>query len=174
MANVTLEGMTPESIAELAIAAKSMLSNPDTRLEALAMHKRANPTLNIPEIDLPAQFNTALAEERSKREAIEQRMMEADVRREIEGKRAAMIAKGIPADKVGEVEAMMLERSIGDHNSAAEFYMMQQKMAVPTAPDLASRYKGQAMPTIDTKPFGGSVKNWAKAQAMQVYQGFQH
>ena len=169
---VTLEGMAPEAIAELALAAKGMMSNPETRLQALALHKKVNPDISIPEIDMPSQFNTALAEERAKREAIEQRLLEADVRREIEGKRAAMVAKGIPADKVAEVEQMMVERNIGNHDSAAEFYLMQQKMAVPTAPDLTNRYKGQAMPTIDTKDFGGSVKNWAKAQAMQVYQGF--
>jgi hypothetical protein len=165
--------MTPDQITELAMSAKGMLDNPATRMQALALHKQNRPDVIIPELDLPVQFNTALAEERSKREAIEQRMIEADVRRDIEGKRAAMVAKGVPADKVHEVEAMMLENSIGSHEYAAKAYLMQQKMAVPTAPDLANRYRGQSMPAIDTKEFGGSVKNWAKAQAMQVYQGFQ-
>ena len=167
---VSLEGMTPDQITELAIAAKGMLDNPATRERALRLHKEVRPDVNIPEIDLPHQFNTALAEERSKREALENRMREDDVRRDIEAKRSAMIQKGIPADKVVDVERLMTERGIMNHDTAADFYLSQQKLATPTAPDIASRYHSQQLPVIDSKPFGGSVKNWAKAEAMKAFQ----
>jgi hypothetical protein len=167
---VSLEGMTPEAINELALAAKGMLDNPETRLEALGLYKKIRPESSIPEIDLPAQFNTALAEERTKREALENQIREDSVRREIEGQRAAVVAKGIPADKVVEVEKLMTERGIMNYDTAADFYLSQQRLATPTAPDTASRFHSQALPTMDTKPFGGSVKNWAKAEALQAFK----
>ena len=101
---VSLEGMSQAAIGELALAAKKMLNNPETRLEALRLHKKNSPDQHIPEIDLPHQFNTALAEERVKREALEAKLLEADVRRDIENKRSSIVSKGIPADKVVEVE----------------------------------------------------------------------
>jgi hypothetical protein len=164
--SVSLEGMTPEAIAELAIAAKGMLENPATRTRALTLYKEVKPDASIPEIDLPHQFNAALAEERQKREALENRMREDDVRRDIEAKRAAMVSKGIPSDKVVEVEKLMTERGIMNHDTAADFYLSQQKLATPTSPDIGSRFHSQGLPVIDAAPFGGSIKNWAKAQAM--------
>lgn len=169
---VTLEGLTPDAIAELALAAKEMLSNPATRTRALQMRKEINPALNIPEIDMPAQFQTALAEERAKREAIEARMLEEDVRRDIEAKRAALSSKGIKPEQVAEVEKLMTERGIMSHDTAADFYLSQQKLATPTSPDIGQRYHSQQLPNLteQIKPFGGNIKNWAKAQAMQVLQ----
>ena len=169
MADISLEGMTPEAINGLAALAKGLSDDPKTRTRMLELVKERDPSLSIPEIDLPAKFTTALAEERTKREALENKLREDDVRREIMAKRQEIQDMGIAKDKIPEVEKLMTERSIGDHKTAAEFYLAQQKMGEPTPPP-GAQYKPMTLPVIDAKPFGGNMRTWGKAQAAQLFQ----
>jgi len=166
MAEISLEGMSPEAIQGLALLAKGLTEDPKTRTRMLSLAKERDPTLNIPEVDLPVQFTSLLEEERTKRQAIEDKMREDDIRREIREKRDTIMKKGISAAEVTEVEKLMTERGIVNHETAADFYLAQKKMAEPTPPP-GSRYQPLQMPKIDAKAFGGNMRTWGKNQASE-------
>ena len=169
MENDILAGMDEATIRGLAETAKGLLDNKDTRSGFLQQVKRANPTLSIPEIDIPDSVSAQLAEERSKREALEARIRENDVRADIERKRQAIRGKGIGESEVAEVEKLMVERGIANHDTAADFFLAQKRMATPTPPSGKS-YESLTLPKIDATQFGGNMRNWGKNTAADVFR----
>lgn len=169
MAEISLEGLTPEAIQGLALTAKSMLENPTTRRDALALVKKVDPSQNIPEIDLPAQFETALTTEREARIKIENELREDRIRRDVLAQRERIKSKGIAEADVEKVEKLMTDRGIVNHETAAEFYLAQQKMAEPTPPAIAA-YQPLELPKFDLKK--GNVRTQAKGIAAEMLAGF--
>jgi hypothetical protein len=163
-----LDGMSDESIKELATYAKGLSDNPETRSGFLSLVKKANPAANIPEIDLPAQFNTLLAGERAEREKIQKQLLERDVRDNIERQRGVIMKQGIAESEVADVEKIMTEQGIVNHETAAKYYLAQKRMATPTPPvgNMATTHQ---LPVIDSKPFGGNVRAWGKSEGMKVW-----
>jgi len=169
MAEVTLEGMSQESIAGLAMIAKGLSDNPDTRNQFLTLTKKANPHLAIPEVDLPFQINNAISDERKKRELLEQEMLKDRVERNVEKRRMDLKAtKNLTDADIDEVEKLMVEKNISSHETAADFYNMQRQVAKPTP---FSRMGSYELPKIDTKNFGGDIKQWARNQAAETIHG---
>lgn len=169
---VSLEGLSPEQITELAAVAQGMLQNPTTRLRTLALHKELNPDLHIQEVDLPKSFESALAEERGKREALENRIREDEVRRDIANKRAEIVSKGIPANKVSDVEKLMVDSGMTNYGAAADFYLLQQRAAIPTPPSaFAPKVKANAP---NFKDFNGDSAKWAENEAMKALHEMRH
>lgn len=166
MAEITLEGLTPEAVQGLALTAKSMLENSKTRGRALALVKEVDPSQNIPEIDLPAQFTTMLDEERTARKKIEDEVRDDRIRREVNDRRAKIVAKGIAEADVEKVEKLMTDRGIVNHDTAAEFYIAQQKMAEPTPP-AHSVYQPLELPKFDLKK--GNVRTQGKVVAAEMF-----
>jgi len=169
MAEITLEGMTPEAIQGLALTAKSLLENKDTRRDTLALVKRVDPSQNIPEIDMPAQFTTMLEEERTARKKIEDEMRDDRIRRDVKEQRAAIMAKGIAEADVEKVEKLMTERGIMKHDTAAEFFLAQNQMAVPTPPASAA-YQSLELPKFDLAK--GNIRTQGKVMAAELLAGF--
>ena len=168
MDNDILAGLDESAIRGLAETAKGLLDDQSTRHNFLGMVKQKNARLSIPEIDIPAAINAQLAEERAKREALEAKIRENDVRAEIEKKRMAIRSKGIAESEVAEVEKLMVERSIGDHNTAAEFFLAQKRMATPTPPSGKS-YESLTLPKIDASKYNGNMRNWGKNVAAETF-----
>ena len=169
MGTVSLEGMSPEAISGLAMIAKGLSDNPATRGEFLNLTKKANPHLAIPEVDVPVQINGAIAEERAKREALEQEILKDRVERDVEKRRLQLMKdKGLTEAQVGEVEALMVEKQIPNHETAADFYNMQRQAAKPTP---YAGYGSHQLPKVDTKDFGGNIGQWARNEAAQTIHG---
>ena len=169
MAEVSLEGMSAAEISGLAMIAKGLSQNPETRNQFLTLTKKNNPTLSIPEVDLPMQIAGSMTAEREKIASLERELLQDRVERDVEKRRNALMeTKGLSKDQVGEVEALMVERNIPDHNTAADFYNMQRQMSKPTP---YSGYGTQQLPKIETKDFGGNIAAWAKNEAAQTIHG---
>ena len=171
MADISLEGLSPEAIQGLALTAKSMLENPKTRGRALGLVKEVDPSQNIPEIDLPAQFSTMLDEERTARKKIEDEVRDDRIRREVNERRNIIKGKGIAEADVEKVEKLMTERGIVNHETAAEFYLAQQKMAEPTPPAMAA-YQPLELPKFDLTK--GNIRTQGKAMAAEMFAGFKN
>jgi hypothetical protein len=168
MADISLEGMSSEAIQGLAQLAKGLSDDPKTRGRMLALVKERDPTMSIPEIDIPEQFNTLLATERDARVKIENKMRDDDIRREVREKRDTIMGRGISAAEVVEVEKLMTERGIINHDTAAEFYLAQKQMAVPTPPAHLS-YQPLELPKFDLTK--GNVRTQGKALAAEMLSG---
>lgn len=166
MSEVSLEGMTPEAINGLALLAKGLSQNQATRDEFLRLTKTANPELNIPEVDIPLKMQGMIDAERKQREALEAKIREQEVRDQIKERREALMKdKKLSFEQVQEVEKLMTDKGIVNHDTAAEFYMSQQKVAAPT-PSVG--FGVNTVPKIDAKDFGGSIAQWSRNEAANL------
>ena len=164
--SVSLEGMTPEQIADLATLAKAQLDNPKTRHHFLQNSKVVNPDVSIPEVDIPLQMKAMMAESQKviglQNDEIARMKMERDIDKRREG---LMKKHNLSENDVTEVEKMMLEKQIASHDTAAEFYLSQQKSAAPTP----SMFSTNSMPKIDLKAQGvQNMGQWARNEAGRV------
>jgi hypothetical protein len=160
----SLEGLSQEAIIELAQVAKGLSDNSETRASFLGLVKKADPSMNIPELDIPVQMHAALQEERTKREALENKIMERDARDNVMNRREALKkSKGLSDEDVAEVEKIMVEKGISNHDTAAEFMVAQRQSAKPTP--FQAGYGSHQAPQVDTKPYGGNMAQWARNEA---------
>lgn len=170
MSDVSLEGMSEDAIKGLAMLGKQLAGNPETRTAYLGLAKKVNPHLSIPEVDVPVMMDAKLAEERQKREALEQQMMKEKIEREVKERRDALMqSKGLSKEDVAEIEKLMVEKNIASHETAADFYKMQKQTATPT-PSF-SGFGSQQVPKPDLKEFGGNIGQWARNEAAATIHG---
>jgi hypothetical protein len=164
---VSLEGMSPEAISGLALLAKGLSNNPETRNEFLKLTKKANPSMSIPEVDIPLSMDGLLAAERTEREKLEKELLKDRVERDVEKRRNNLkVLKGLSDADIAEVEKLMVDKNIASHETAADFYNMQKKSATPT-PGFAG-FGSQQVPKPETKDFGGNIANWARNEAAKT------
>jgi len=131
---MSLEDLSLEQRDELALLAKEMSDNPATRKEMLRLTKKLRPNLNIPELEIEdyADKRTTKAEERVNE--LEAKLREKDALEELKSRRDRLIKKGLVQDEseIDEVEKIMLEKKISDHETAAEYFQWMKQAAAPT------------------------------------------
>lgn len=163
----SLEGLSPEAIANLAGLANTLASNPETRAGFLGLVKKADPSVSIPEVDMPLRIDAAMREANEKVEKLERALQERDARDNVMQIRNSLVTKGLASEAdIPEVEKLMLEKGISSHETAAEFLQSQKRSAIPTPS--SHGYNVQTMPKIDTKDFGGNLRQWGRATAAKV------
>lgn len=166
MPNVSLEGLSPEQIADLAALSRAQLDNPTTRPYFLRNAKVANPEVSIPEVDIPMQAQALINAQAGEIDKLRKDMNEDRIRRDIMERRETLKSKHGLSDKdVGEIEKLMLEKQIGSHDTAAEFYKSQQQSAQPTP----STFSTNTLPKIDLKGSGmPNMNQWSRNEATNV------
>ena len=165
--DTSLEGLSQEAIVGLAQIAKGLSDNPDTRTSFLGLVKKADPGQSIPELDIANQITSAVSEERAKREVLEAKIMERDARENVMNRREAIKkSKGLSDEDVAEVEKIMVEKGISNHDTAAEFMVAQRQSAKPTP--FQAGYGSHQAPKVDTKPYGGNMTQWSRNEAAET------
>ena len=164
MAEVSLEGMSQEAIIGLAQFAKGLMDSPETRKDTLLLAKRRDPSLNLPEIDIPLQMDDALKAERKKLEDLEKDILKERAERNVMERRAKLkVDHRLSDDDVAEVEKLMMEKGINSHETAAEFMVAQRQSAKPTP--FQSGFGSHQKPEVDAKQFGGNIAQWSRNEA---------
>ncbi len=121
--------MATEDDGILAGVTRELLANPATRNRLQAMVKEVHPDQFIPEVDIPARVLGPVNEEVNR---LQKELSEMRAEREVERRRAALVDSGVVAKgDVADVEKLMMERGIGDYNTAAELLKFQRQAAVP-------------------------------------------
>lgn len=156
----SLEDLTHEDLLKHTLALKAsddlfktLLTSPDTREETLRLMKKKNPNLILPEIDQSDRVMKAVEVEAGKREALEAKIMERDIRDRIEKERDRVKkAYGLTNEEVLEVEKVMTDKDnpIPNYDGAARVFKASRTPSEPTAMQISS-------PTYDM-PDG---KTWA-------------
>lgn len=168
MSEVSLEGMSPEAIHGLAILAKGLSQNEKTRGEFLRLTKAANPSLSIPEVDIPASMNVAMEAEREERRKLEAKIAEQEARENVRARRDSLMkTKGLTDADMAEVEKLMVDKQIPSHETAAEFLLAQRQSAKPT-PMTIGNFGSHQAPSMDLKQFGGNISQWARNEAVST------
>ena len=167
MADESLESLTADpATAELAELARSLANDPATRKQFLRLVKQKNPNQPIPEIDLESSMQAFAKPHLDKIQAMEERMLKSEAENNILKKRESLFKKGFSEEDVAAIEKMMIEKQIGSHDTAAEFFAAQKKVAEPTPTSFASTMtlpvKGK-----EVKEAGG-IRNWSLQEAFKA------
>jgi cell envelope opacity-associated protein A len=126
--------MAPEARDELALLARRLAENPATRKEFLRLTKKATPDLPIPELEIEDTVYAATNQAHARVEQLEQKLREKDAMEELNRRRQSLVKKGKVSDEseIEQVEKIMLERGITNHETAADFHKWMNEQAKPT------------------------------------------
>lgn len=148
---MSLENLSVEAQAELAALAKTLAENPATRKTFLQLTKQVRPDVPIPEIEIEERTNSVLAEANKKVETLEQKLRQKEAKEELEKRRITLLKKNLvqSEDEIAEVEKLMVEKGIANHETAAEYHQWMKQAAAPTP----SQFPQPVMSKFNTKDF---------------------
>jgi len=148
---MSLENLSVEAQAELAALAKTLAENPSTRKTFLQLTKQVRPDVPIPEIEIEERTNSVLAEANKKVETLEQKLRQKEAKEELEKRRITLLKKNLvqSEDEIAEVEKLMVEKGIANHETAAEYHQWMKQAAAPTP----SQFPQPVMSKFNTKDF---------------------
>jgi hypothetical protein len=158
---MSLENMSLEQRDELALLMKQLSENPETRKEALRLTKKLRPDLPMPELEIEDYTEKAVSKANQRVEELERKLQEKEAHENLDKRRNSLMEKGLIDSKsdIEEIEKIMLEKGITNHESAAEYWQWMKQAAVPTPSgynpspvakfDLGKYYKNPTMAARD-------------------------
>ena len=129
---MSLEDLTIEARDELALLARQLAENPATRKDFLRLTKKAKPDMPIPELEIEDSTTSAVQKAEDRVQALEAKLAEKDAREELEKRRSKIRARGLKDDDIAEVEKIMLEKGITQHDAAADYWDWMKQASTPT------------------------------------------
>ena len=163
---MSLENLSLEARDELAALAQTLAENPETRKDFLRMTKRVKPDLPIPELDIEDYTHRAVSRSEDRVQALEAKLREKEAIEELQKRRQSLMKKGLISDEseVGDVEKIMLERGITNHETAAEYHQWMKQAAVPTS----TGYNPSAVKQFDLNKYWKNPVSAARNEAMNA------
>ena len=163
---MSLEDISLEQRDELALLMKELAENPATRKEALRLTKKVRPNLPIPELEIEevAEKKFTAAEERVAQ--LEAKLKEKESLEDLQKRRDKLIKKGLAHsdEDIEQIEKIMLEKKISDHETAAEYFDWMKQAAAPTPTGYnPSPLKGFDLNAYWKNPVQGARNEAAKA-----------
>ena len=131
---MSLENLSLEAQAELAALAKSLAEDPKTRKQFLQLTKQVRPDVPIPEIEIEERTNAVLETANKRVEGLEAKLRTKDAKEELERRRNNLKTKQL-ADSdadIADIEKLMIEKGIANHETAAEYHSWMKQAAAPT------------------------------------------
>jgi hypothetical protein len=127
------------------------------------MTKQVKPDLPIPELDMEDYTHNAVNKSEMRVQALEAKLRERDAVEELQKRRQSLMKKGLIADEseVKDVEKIMLERGITNHETAAEFHQWMKQAAEPTP----SGYNPSAVKQFDLGKYWKNPAGAARDEA---------
>ena len=163
---MSLEDMSFEQRDELALLMRQLAENPATRKDVLRLTKKLKPELPIPELDIEEHTQNAVSLSNKRVEELEAKLRERDALNDLEQRRNKLMKKGLIQNEsdIEEVEKVMLDKGITNHEAAAEYWQWMKQSAAPTP----SGYNPSAINKFDLNkywknPVAGARDEAAKA-----------
>jgi len=130
----SLEDLTPEARDELALLANELANNPATREQFLRLTKQARPSVMIDSIDIKDEVSKVMSEANDRVMFMENKMREREAMDELEKRRSSLLRKGKvkSEEDIAEIEKIMLEKGIQNHETAADYFQWMRQAATPT------------------------------------------
>ena len=130
---MSLEDLSYEARDELALLARQLAENPATRKDFLRLTKKAKPDMMIPELDIDDRTNSAVDRAEKRVAELEDKLRSKAALEDLDQRRNRIVEKGLVGKgDVEEVEKIMLEKGITNHESAAEYWRWMKQSAAPT------------------------------------------
>lgn len=167
---MSLEDLSADAQAELAALARSLAENPATRKSFLQLTKQVRPDVPIPEIEIEERTNSVLAQAEDRVKSLEDKLRQKEAKEELQKRRDALMKKGLvdSEDDVREVEKIMVEKGIANHETAAEYHSWMKQMSAPTP----SQFPQPVMSKFNTKDFMKNPVGAARDAAHAALQEF--
>jgi uncharacterized membrane protein len=161
---MSLEDLSLEARDELAALARQLAENPETRKDFLRLTKRAKPDMPIPELDIEATTNSALQKAEQRIMQMEAKQREKDAKEELEKRRSKIKQRGLDDSDVAEIEKLMLEKGMTNHDTAAEYWEWMKRSATPTP----SGYNPNPMTKFDLGKYWKNPVQGARDEAAKA------
>jgi hypothetical protein len=148
---MSLENLSLEAQAELAALAKSLAEDPKTRKQFLQLTKQVRPDVPIPEIEIEERTNAVLETANKRVESLEAKLRAKDAKEELERRRNNLRTKQL-ADSdadIADIEKLMIEKGIANHETAAEYHSWMKQAAAPTP----SQFPSPVMSRFNTQDY---------------------
>lgn len=151
---MSLENYSPEAIEELAALSKRLSEDPTTRKDFLRLTKKVHPDLPVPEIEMEEAVNQRALAAEEKVAQLEAKLKQREVREELQKRRSALKEKGYAEsdDDILEIEKLMTEKGIANHETAADYWRKSRETAIPTP-------NGFPQPVMSRFDIQGYMKN---------------
>ena len=164
---MSLEDISLEQRDELAMLMKELAENPATRKEALRLTKKVRPNLPIPELELEDYTEKKVTQAEDRVAQLEAKLKEKESLEELQKRRDRLVKKGLASEEdIEEIEKIMLEKKISDHETAAEYFDWMKQAAQPTPSGYnPSPLKGFNLNEYWKNPVQGARNEAAKALA---------
>ena len=164
---MSLEDISLEQRDELAMLMKELAENPATRKEALRLTKKVRPNLPIPELELEDYTEKKVTQAEDRVAQLEAKLKEKESLEELQKRRDKLIKKGLASEEdIEEIEKIILEKKISDHETAAEYFDWMKQAAQPTPSGYnPSPLKGFNLNEYWKNPVQGARNEAAKALA---------
>ena len=163
---MSLEDISLEQRDELALLMKELAENPATRKEALRLTKKVRPNLPIPELELEEYTEKKVTAAEDRVAQLEAKLKEKESLEELQKRRDKLIKKGLAQsdEDIEQIEKIMLEKKISDHETAAEYFDWMKQAAQPTPTGYnPSPLKGFDLNSYWKNPVQGARNEAAKA-----------
>ncbi len=159
----TLEDLDNPARDELAKLAKELAENPDTRKDFLRMTRKIKPEMPIPELDIEDVIAKSSKDNSEKVNALEAKLMQRDAVDALAKRRKSLIDKGLVQsnEEIEEVEKLMLEKGMTNHETAAEYHNWMKQAAIPTS----SGYNPSAVGKFDLTKYWKNPTGAARQEA---------
>jgi hypothetical protein len=159
---MSLEDLSLEARDELAALARQLAENPATRKDFLRLTKKAKPDLPIPELEIEEYTKSEVSETKKEMEALRAQLRERDAMADLEKRRQKIVAKGLAKEAdIEEIERVMLDKGITNHEAAAEYWAWMKQSAQPTP----SGYNPNAMSKFDLSKYWKNPVAGAREEA---------
>lgn len=148
---MSLENLSLEAQAELAALAKTLAEDPKTRKQFLQLTKQVRPDVPIPEIEIEERTNEVLTAANKRVESLEAKLRQKEAKEALEKRRQDLLKKQLVSseDDIKEVEKLMVEKGIANHETAAEYHQWMKQMSAPTP----SQFPQPVMSRFNTADF---------------------
>ena len=150
---MSLENYSPEAIEELAALSKRLSENPKTRKSFLRLAKEVNPDIPMPELEMEEMVNERTTAAEKRVADLENQLRAQQVRDELNRRRNKLKESGFAQtdDDILEIEKLMAEKGIANHETAADYWRHMKQAAVPTP--------GYPQPVMSRMDVKGYMKN---------------
>ena len=167
---MSLEDVSYEARDELARLAKQLSDNPATRSSFLKLAKQVRPDVVMPEVEMEERYSQKFQDFEQKLAARDAKQAEREAMDNLEYRRKSLIDKGLVSsrDEIQEVEKVMLDKGITNHEAAAEYHKYMKQAAIPTP----SGYNPNPMKKFDLSAFHKNPVQAARDVAAQALSDF--
>jgi vacuolar-type H+-ATPase subunit I/STV1 len=165
---MSLENYSPEAISELAALSKRLSEDPATRKDFLRLTKKVHPDLPVPEIEMEEATNSRVSAAEKRVMELEAKLRQKEVKEELAKRRNSLKEAGVARseDDIKEIEKIMTEKGIANHDTAAEYWKWMKEASTP----VSSGFPQPVMSRMDIQgymknPVGAARENAAAALA---------